>query len=224
MEKQLYPLYWLWIPVAFMSLQISLEIFTSRELQTWMISENGPVETLQALILVVAIGVALSWFFTKAVKTPLLNAWFGLAALCCFYVAGEEVSWGQHIWNWSTPEYWAQVNDQQETNLHNTSSWLDQKPRLILELGIIFGALVAPILKKYGLLKLPEKLDILMPSPKLAVIALLILVPKLLEKLFELVDIAIFARISEIQEVYMFYFVLIYLIMLKTTVGRRKTT
>ena len=207
-----------------MALQIGIEIFTSRELQTWMVSENGPIETLQALILVAAIGVAVSWFFIKAEKTPLLNFWFALAAVCCFYVAGEEVSWGQHIWNWTTPEYWSEVNDQQETNLHNTSSWLDQKPRLILELGIIFGGLVAPILKKYNLLRLPEKLDILMPSPKLAVIALLILVPKLVEKAFEMIDVAVFARISEVQEVYMFYFVLIYLIMLKTTVGRGKTT
>lgn len=207
-----------------MTLQVGIEIFADRDFQTWMVSENGPIETLQALILIVAIGVALSWFFVKSGKTVLLNVWFALAALCCFYVAGEEVSWGQHIWNWSTPEYWAQVNDQQETNLHNTSSWLDQKPRLVLEIGIIFGGLIAPLLKRYNLLKLPENLDILMPSPKLAVIALLILVPKLVEKAFEFFDIAIFSRISEVQEMYMFYFVLIYLIMLRKKIRAQKTS
>jgi hypothetical protein len=42
----------------------------------------------------------------------------GLALL--FFVAfGEEISWGQRIFGWSTPESLAKVNYQQETNLHN---------------------------------------------------------------------------------------------------------
>lgn len=33
--------------------------------------------------------------------------------------AGEEISWGQRIFNWQTPEALAAINDQNETNLHN---------------------------------------------------------------------------------------------------------
>jgi uncharacterized membrane protein len=33
--------------------------------------------------------------------------------------AGEEISWGQRIFNWETPEALAELNDQNETNLHN---------------------------------------------------------------------------------------------------------
>ncbi len=58
------------------------------------------------------------------------------------YFAGEEVSWGQHWLGWETPPAIAAVNDQQETNLHNTSSWLDQKPRLALELWVFACAFV----------------------------------------------------------------------------------
>lgn len=202
-----------------MTLQVLLEIFAGANILATIHAENGPYETLQALLMVC--GFFFAVYALIKTKDILLKLWFGLAALCCFYVAGEEVSWGQHILDWATPEYWGQLNDQNETNLHNTSSWLDQKPRLILEVGIIFGGLVAPFLKKRGLLKLPPNLDQLLPSPKLGVIALLILVPKIIEKSFEIFDIVIFARFSEVQELYMFYFVLLYLIMLRAAVRQK---
>lgn len=220
MKNSLSPVYWLWLPVIGIGLQILLEIFAAEDILAAAHAENGPHETLQALLMVC--GFFFSIYALIRAKDILLKAWFGLAAICCFYVAGEEVSWGQHIIDWATPEYWGQINDQNETNLHNTSSWFDQKPRLILEVGIIFGGLVAPFLKKRGLLKLPPKLDQLLPSPKLGVIALLILVPKIIEKTFEIFDIVVFARVSEVQELYMFYFVLIYLIMLHSNTSKNR--
>ena len=38
-----------------------------------------------------------------------------------FYIicAGEEVSWGQRVFGWETPESFAEANEQGETNLHN---------------------------------------------------------------------------------------------------------
>lgn len=46
--------------------------------------------------------------------------WIFLAIGLMFFVAfGEEISWGQRIFGWSTPEALAEVNYQQETNLHN---------------------------------------------------------------------------------------------------------
>jgi hypothetical protein len=42
----------------------------------------------------------------------------GLSLL--FFVAfGEEISWGQRIFGWSTPESISAINHQQETNIHN---------------------------------------------------------------------------------------------------------
>src|SRR3546814_9825984 len=57
-----------------------------------------------------------------------------------------EASWGQHYAGWLTPENWQALNDQGETNLHNTSSWLDQKPRTLLEIGVIVGGILIPML------------------------------------------------------------------------------
>jgi hypothetical protein len=46
--------------------------------------------------------------------------YLGLAFLF-FFGAGEEISWGQRIFGFETPESLAQVNKQDELNLHNLS-------------------------------------------------------------------------------------------------------
>jgi hypothetical protein len=42
-----------------------------------------------------------------------------LFSLGCFFVAFEEISWGQHIFNWVTPDSFSKINLQKETNIHN---------------------------------------------------------------------------------------------------------
>ena len=45
-----------------------------------------------------------------------------LFALALFVAALEEVSWGQRLFGWSTPEGLSRVNEQDETTLHNISN------------------------------------------------------------------------------------------------------
>ena len=68
-----------------------------------------------------------------------------LLVLGCIYYAGEEISWGQHWFGWGTPENWQDVNDQGETNLHNTSALLDQVPRNLLTLAAVVGGILVPL-------------------------------------------------------------------------------
>lgn len=84
------------------------------------VREDGFIEyATSAMLLCISI---LS--FSRLVKfwtsTPLL--WkigtFGFVLIFLFG-AGEEVSWGQRIFNWESSEYFVQNNAQQETNLHN---------------------------------------------------------------------------------------------------------
>lgn len=44
---------------------------------------------------------------------------FAILALSCLYVAMEEISWGQRVFNLSTPEFFEKHNIQKETNFHN---------------------------------------------------------------------------------------------------------
>lgn len=50
------------------------------------------------------------------------NIYFGLLAIFFLVVFGEEISWGQRIFGWETPETLGTLNRQNETNLHNL--WL----------------------------------------------------------------------------------------------------
>jgi hypothetical protein len=145
-----------------------------------------------------------------------LIAWIGIAFAACAYVAIEEMSWGQSVFKWGTPEFWAHVNVQGETNLHNTSSWLNQKPRILLAIGVVVGGLIIPALKRWKPQWAPAKFDIIYPPAVLGVTSALYLFVRLSEKTANVFcDVDIWARPSEIEEVYLYWFVFLYLIVMK---------
>lgn len=205
-------LFWLWVPVLFFIGQILVEIGLPASTLSAMHSEGGSHEILQVAVISFALLVAIA-SLTRIdwTQQKWLGAWFIVAALCCLYVAGEEISWGQHVFYWETSESWSQINDQNETNLHNTSSWLDQKPRLLLLLGIALGGLIFPLLQKYRAGSLPDRFAVLYPDWRLFVTALFVVVPHLVEKIAGANGIRTFVRGSEVQELYMYYFVALYL-------------
>lgn len=60
------------------------------------------------------------------------NIYFLLLAIVFFFGFGEEISWGQRIFDWNTPEALAEVNAQDETNIHNLQffvSWTEDNER-----------------------------------------------------------------------------------------------
>ena len=207
---------WLWIPVAAVVIQIILELSLSSKVLGILHSENGPHEILQFLVTAAACGVAvMSLKLVNRNTQKWLYVWLGLAAICCFYVAGEEISWGQHFASWNTPEFWTTYNDQQETNLHNVSSWFDQKPRLILEISVLTGGIIIPLLLKFKPTIVPQKFTIIYPPACLALIAALAIGGKIVVKIAESYDVILFSRFSEVEELFLFYFVFLYLIALK---------
>jgi hypothetical protein len=108
----------------------------------YIASENGVVELLTPIALApgIVFGI-LSLLKRQALPNISSRLWIALVTLGAIYMAGEEVSWGQWLFYWDTPEAFSEINDQNETNLHNTSAWLDQKPRLLLELWALAGAI-----------------------------------------------------------------------------------
>lgn len=207
------PIWTLWVPVLAIILQIAIELYMPAEVLSGMHSEWGVHETLQVLVIFLAMIVAVSCVLrTRWGEQKWLGLWAALAALCCLYVTGEEISWGQHVFYWETSESWQAVNDQGETNLHNTSSWLDQKPRLLLFIGIVVGGLAIPALQRYAPHRLPQRFAALFPPASLWLAALLVLLPYAADKIAsEFFGTVLFVRVSEMQELYMYYFVLLYL-------------
>lgn len=78
--------------------------------------DTGVVEYATVLLFLWS-ALAGAWL---ARRGPLLGRCiYGLGALACVLIAGEEISWGQWLFHWSTPEAIAAGNLQNETNLHN---------------------------------------------------------------------------------------------------------
>lgn len=212
-ETKLSPLWWLWLPLILLPIQAVLELVFPAHSLAVMHSEGGPHETLQTVILVAAfIYAAKTLLVMKPRERPWLALWVSFAAVCIVYVTGEEISWGQHLFGWATPESWAEINDQQETNFHNTSSWLDQKPRLLLELGVIVGGLVIPALRRFAPKALPARFAAIYPPPYVAVTAGAMVLCKFGDAAAELMGFNLFERVSEIVELYLYWFVLLYVL------------
>lgn len=84
------------------------------------LKEDGTIENLTALFLLSSSGIAV-WKVTrlsgKGRWIPLLT-WISIAFLF-FFAAGEEISWGQRIFNFKTTGFFESNNLQHETNFHN---------------------------------------------------------------------------------------------------------
>ncbi|WP_439119835.1 hypothetical protein [Marivita sp.] len=83
-------------------------------------AEDSPVETATAILLAFC-GVALWWRALSARSmvsrgAAILGVLYGLVYV---WAGGEEVSWGQRILGFDSPDYFQQNNDQQEFTFHN---------------------------------------------------------------------------------------------------------
>lgn len=201
---------------------VMAEIFMPYEIISPIYNENGLVELGQFAVITLAAITAGYALIREIQPTAALNnatsryhlgliAWFSLALLGCIYVAGEEISWGQHFLGWQSNEFWASVNDQGETNLHNTSSWLDQKPRLVLEIGVMIGGLAIPLIMALRPNLLPKQFQFIYPPARLCLLAFICLWVKISDKICQSIDLNCYARASEIVELFIFYYVLAYL-------------
>ncbi|TVR78152.1 MAG: hypothetical protein EA405_15235 [Rhodospirillales bacterium] len=210
---------WLWL---YTPLILIVSLFLSGNLYPdfygrYINPEIGALELTQFFVMCVATVVAAGLLRHGQVwSRGWLRAWVGLALVCSFYVAGEEASWGQHIVGWSTPEYWENINDQNETNLHNVSPWFNQKPRHVLEAAIIIGGLILPFLARSGRLGV-GRINYLVPPLAGVPTAAIVAFRRLDEARLELSEGAssLFYRSSEVQELFMYLFVLFYLLALR---------
>lgn len=153
--------------------------------------------------------------------TPVLRTAIIIFGISCFFIAGEEHSWGQWFFYWNTPEFWSPLNRQQETNLHNTSNIFNQIPQTALEIAVLVGGILLPLV--------PQARHLL-SRPPINKIALPILIPSaillpvsLMAVLFKSIDMyqkgtrqmeLIIVKPSEALETFFYLFMLFYLIVL----------
>lgn len=217
-SDRLSPVWTLWLPLAFLLGQL-LAVHLDRPFyDEWIDGEEGVLEMLQSFT--TAAGFVLAVLGARLAlrqERGWLAAYFILAAVCCFYVTGEELSWGQHLLGWETPLGWAEINDQEETNLHNLGTLLNELPRHLLSGAVLVGGLALPLLGRVWprLYRLPQA--IVLPPVSFWPIALLSGLSGLSREKF-LYDGELLGHGSEAQESYLYWFVLLYLIVLRRRV------
>ncbi len=120
--------------------------------------EAGIVENMTVLFLVVAIGFCVSGISTanRLGLSSMLRAWLFIMIMGSAYFALEEISYGQHMFGWGTAETWKELNDQDETNLHNVHAMFDQVPRAMLTLGILIGGIILPLYRHFRGIQLDQ--------------------------------------------------------------------
>lgn len=110
--------------------------------------EFGLVENLTVVFLLAAVVVALRTLRYR--MGALHGVALGILALGAFLFMGEEISWGQHFFGFSTPEKMMEINRQHETNIHNINGTVEfiftKVIRSALSIGCVVGGLVIPFI------------------------------------------------------------------------------
>lgn len=144
------------------------------------VTEDGLIETLTVCALLMSASV----YLIRITGIRKQNGGLFLIMMCLsflvfFFAAGEEISWGQRIFNIQSHEFFMQNNAQQETNFHNLVVNGTKINKLvfskILMLVAAFYLLILPALytRKNGIRKWADKLGIPIPQ-RYQIIAFLI--------------------------------------------------
>ena len=206
------------LPIAFLVPVLVIHQLSPEFYRAYVLPEGyGLLELSQFVLAAAAAVLCFGALGYKVVKGSRL-LWIAVLffALAAFYIAGEEHSWGQHFFNWNTPSYWAEINRQQETNLHNTSAWFNQRPKLLFDNAMFIGGLIVPLIQLWtGPFRRPL-LALLTPSIAIALPAAIALAFKIVDDLGkDVFGTSLFIRPSEVVETFQYLYMLMYVIVLR---------
>lgn len=217
--------WWLGGPIFIAALSVLTWGLVPDFYRDWVLPEGyGVLELSQFLLSLAAFAIGVKLMLDPYVRAHgWLLAVTLLGTLGSFYIGGEEMSWGQHIFQWATPESWGGINRQNETNLHNTFGIFEKTPRAILEFGIVVGGLLIP----FAALLFPwvrrSRWSIFFPAAAIVPTALGALFFKLASFFADRnITGELVLRPSETTETYYYLFVLIYMIILARRVRELK--
>ncbi len=229
--REIRRMYFVGLPVASMLLCLAIgvaspDFYRSRVRK----HEVGLLEqgTVLCLAPAVVLGVV-AWRRRRKLPAAWLGAWLVLLTAGALYYGGEECSWGQNYFGWATPGNWSAINDQRETNLHNTSAAFDQVPRDLLTLAAGVG-IIAPVLLARRLRQCDPRTSPLpwfLPTAAVIPAAALALVVGLPQKFYGKYDktaeaqtwfteMFLAGRHSELKEFFLAMFILMYMWSLAT--------
>ena len=137
--------------------------------------ENGIVENLQLIFLLLAVITLIKCKKYINNQNKFLKIFLLLHLIGLIFYLGEEISWGQHFFRWSTPEFFIKYNNQNETNIHNISNIFDQFPRTIVLLWCSISIPSILILNKFIEIR-KNFFSLICPNIKLLYVSLILLI------------------------------------------------
>ena len=198
-----------WLGWATLSMPVVLSLLTiaaalvSRPLFDVITGEDRLGENLQVVAWIIALVFAVLVAADRR-HTRVTRVLFGLLAIGLVFNIGEEISWGQRILDFETPEELLEQNRQGESNLHNIYGVQDVFSWLMLVIGAYgFGA-AAYGLRRFGTYtSWPDLAKTLVPHPVLMPSFLLLFVWRFYRNLFEppenyYVGVSEFGEITEL--------------------------
>ena len=133
-----------------------LSIFVYYDFWLFMKSKEGGVEWLAigCLLIGAVFGARLLLRYRSLLPAKWLVVWFALGTLGMVFLAGEEMSWGQHLGLWSgedLPDSFQEINDQNETNIHNIVGFgntIDRGSTNAVVIGTFFAFIILPLIQR----------------------------------------------------------------------------
>lgn len=210
----------LWLPLAYLATEIVVSLVHWESWLRYFDGESGIGEIATALLLLPA-----AYFAVKrggalwGARAKLSGALLFFYAFACLFLMGEEISYGQHIFQWDSPEYFEANNRQNETNIHNLEFFNRSLLKWLIVVGAVVVGVIAPLIfRRAGA---PDFLrrsflgPLLTASLATAPTALIVLAMQLAVKIanafndFEFEENG-FISLREATELYIAYFLLLY--------------
>ncbi len=90
----------------------------------WVAGEDGLAENIQVVLfgLTFLLGLLVARRYWQA-GYKLITFLYLFLCIGLVFLIGEEISWGQRIFGWETTGMMAEINTQNETNIHNISGF-----------------------------------------------------------------------------------------------------
>lgn len=123
-------------PLIFPLLCIAFSLLGFKSYENFLIREDGLLETCSFFIWM-GLAVVFSGYGLALKKSTLKLCVYFFIALCAFFIAMEEISWGQRVFDIQTPESMQEMNLQNETNLHNLKVGNIRINRILTRVGAL---------------------------------------------------------------------------------------
>lgn len=163
------------LPILALAAYVAARGLLSEGWQKFIYAENGPIELGTAACFSLSGGAAIVLARKTRGHVPLVfRGMFVLFAAASWFVALEEISYGQQLFGWNSPTWFEQNNHHGQTNLHNL---MGNRPSHLLKnfanYGTLVGFIVVPVIAmlRRGAYRQGHWTHYLLPRAELIVVA-----------------------------------------------------